>query len=102
MIKSLGSSTSLEQKVAQLAKNYIELERESNKQTSSLRQSEKVLEKELREKEHLQREYNKGVLIRYALHVYLNIENLNDLENMCFFLATETNWSKYAVNSRSS
>lgn len=66
MIKSLGNSATLEQKVAQLAKNYVELERENNKQTASLRQSEKVLEKELREKEHLQREYNKGVLIRYV------------------------------------
>lgn len=69
LIKSLGNSMTLEQKVNQLAKNYVELERENNKQTASLRQSEKVLEKELREKEHLQREYNKGVLIRFV-HFY--------------------------------
>lgn len=60
----MGSSGTVDQKLTQLAKNFIELERESNKQTTSLKQGEKVLEKELREKEHLQREYNKGVLIR--------------------------------------
>lgn len=64
MIKSLGNSGTLDEKIAQLAKNYIELERDSYKQTTSLKNNEKVLEKELREKEHLQREYNKGVLIR--------------------------------------
>lgn len=69
MIKSLGNSATLEQKVAQLAKNFIELERENNRQTASLKQNEKVLEKEQREKEHLQREYNKGVLIRYIIFV---------------------------------
>lgn len=63
-MKSLGCSGTLDQKLTQLAKNFIELERENNKQTASLKQSEKVLDKELREKEHLQREYNKGVLIR--------------------------------------
>lgn len=64
LIKTLGNSSTPQQKVAQLAKNYIELEREKNKQSTSLKQNEKVLEKEMREKEHLQREYNKGVLIR--------------------------------------
>lgn len=60
----MGNAGTIDQKLAVLAKNFIELERESNKQTTSLKQSEKVLEKEMREKEHLQREYNKGVLIR--------------------------------------
>lgn len=62
----MGGSETLDGKLLQLAKNFVELERENNKQTASLKQNEKVLEKELREKEHLQREYNKGVLIRYA------------------------------------
>lgn len=64
MIKSLGNANTSEQKMQLLAKNVIELERENNKQSASIKQTEKVMEKELREKEHLQREYNKGVLIR--------------------------------------
>lgn len=76
-MKSLGGSGTLEQKLSQLAKNYVELERESNKQSASLKQNEKVLEKELREKEHLQREYNKGVLIRYSLLHSLAVFTVN-------------------------
>lgn len=64
-MKTLGNGTSDEQRLQQLAKTYVELERDHNKQTTSLKQNEKLLEKELREKEHLQREYNKSVLIRY-------------------------------------
>lgn len=64
MIKSLGNANTSEQKMQLLAKNVIELERENNKQSASIKQTEKIMEKELREKEHLQREYNKGVLIR--------------------------------------
>lgn len=49
-----------------MAKNFIELEKESNRRAAALKASEKVLEKEQREKEHLQREYNKGVLMRFV------------------------------------
>lgn len=64
LVKSLGNSASVDQKIEQLARNIVELERESNKKSIALKQNEKILEKELREKEHLQREYNKGVLIK--------------------------------------
>lgn len=64
-MKTLGNVSSDEQRLQQLAKTYVELERDHNKQTTSLKQNEKLLEKELREKEHLQREYNKSVLIRF-------------------------------------
>lgn len=84
MIKSLGNSATLEQKVAQLAKNFIELERESNRQTASLKQNEKVLEKEQREKEHLQREYNKGVLIRYI--IFVTFFQLKFVDRKCLYL----------------
>lgn len=63
-MKTLGNGTSDEQRLQHLAKTFVELERDHNKQTTSLKQNEKLLEKELREKEHLQREYNKSVLIR--------------------------------------
>lgn len=63
-MKSLGNAATDEQKVQLLAKTFVELERDHHKQTTSLKQNEKQLEKELREKEHLQREYNKSVLIR--------------------------------------
>lgn len=66
LLKSFGNSTSAEQKIAQLAKNFIELEKESNRRAAALKTNEKVLEKEQREKEHLQREYNKGVLMRFV------------------------------------
>lgn len=64
LLKSLGGSASADQKLEQLAKSIVELEREGNKKSLAIKQNEKILEKELREKEHLQREYNKGVLIR--------------------------------------
>lgn len=64
IIKSLGSASSTDEKIALLAKNFIELERENNRQNATMRQNEKVLDKEQREKEHLQREYNKSVLVR--------------------------------------
>lgn len=67
LLKSFGNSSSADQKIAQLAKNFIELEKESNRRAAALKTSEKVLEKEQREKEHLQREYNKGVLMRFVL-----------------------------------
>lgn len=67
LLKSFGNSSSVDQKIAQLAKNFIELEKESNRRAAALKTSEKVLEKEQREKEHLQREYNKGVLMRFVL-----------------------------------
>lgn len=66
LLKSFGNSTSTDQKIAQLAKNFIELEKESNRRAAALKTNEKVLEKEQREKEHLQREYNKGVLMRFV------------------------------------
>lgn len=66
-MKSLGNSSSAEQKIEQLARNLVELEKESNKRALTLKQNKKILEKELREKEHLQREFNKGVLIRFVL-----------------------------------
>lgn len=64
IIKSLGNAASSDEKVQLLAKNFIELERENNRQATAIRQNEKILEKEQREKEHLQREYNKGVLVK--------------------------------------
>lgn len=64
VIKSLGNNNSADEKIASLAKNFIELERENGRQTTAILQTQKILEKEQREKEHLQREYNKGVLIR--------------------------------------
>lgn len=64
MVRSLGNSTTPEQKVAILAKNYIVLEREQSKQATASKQNEKHLELVQREKENLQKEYNKGVLMR--------------------------------------
>lgn len=61
-MKSLGNSTTPEQKIATLAKNVIELERQS----SAHKQNEKQFENIIREKEHLQKEYNKGILMRYS------------------------------------
>lgn len=60
LIKSLGNLQTPEQKIAALAKNVIE----SDRQTSALKMNEKQMESILREKEHLQKEYNKGVLMR--------------------------------------
>lgn len=67
----MGNGAPSDEKILQLAKNFIELEKENNKQATAIKQNEKVLEKEQREKEHLQREYNKGVLIRFALTIVL-------------------------------
>lgn len=64
LLKTFGISALPEDKIFILAKNHVELERENNKRVVSLKANEKALEKEQREKEHLQKEYNKGVLIR--------------------------------------
>lgn len=66
LIASFGNSMPAEQKVKLLAKNFIELEKESNKNAAVIKQNAKFLEKEQREKDNLQREYNKCVLIRYV------------------------------------
>lgn len=64
LLKSFGITASSDDKVFQLAKNHVEMEKESNRRASILKLSEKALEKEQREKDHLQKEYNKGVLIK--------------------------------------
>lgn len=66
LLKSLGITATSEDKIFALAKNHIELERENNRRGSILKLSEKALEKEQREKDHLQKEYNKGVLVRWV------------------------------------
>lgn len=71
----MGSSATVDQKIGTLAKNFIELEKESNKKAAALKVNEKVLEKEQREKEHLQREYNKGVLMRFVFTHFFYITN---------------------------
>lgn len=60
MVRTLGNSSTAEQKIAILAKNVVELERER----ASYKQNEKHFDAVVREKEHLQKEYNKGVLMR--------------------------------------
>lgn len=65
LLKSMGIVAAPDDKIFALAKNHVELERESNRRGTILKLSEKALEKEQRDKEHLQKEYNKGVLIRY-------------------------------------
>lgn len=62
----MGSSTTPEQKVAILAKNFILLEREQSKNVTASKQNEKHLELVQREKENLQKDYNKGVLMRFG------------------------------------
>lgn len=64
MLKSLGIAATPDDKIFVLVKNHVELERENSRRGSIIKLSEKALEKEQREKEHLQKEYNKGVLIR--------------------------------------
>lgn len=59
-MRTLGNSSTDEQKIAILAKNIVELER----QAASYKQNEKHFDAVVREKEHLQKEYNKGVLMR--------------------------------------
>lgn len=87
-MKTLGNATSDEERLQQLAKTYVELERDHNKQASSLKQNEKVLEKELREKEHLQREYNKSVLIRFERNVH-KIRQRIRLSNECLLISRD-------------
>lgn len=68
LVKSLGGSeTSADQKLLMLAKQVVEVERESNRRATVLKQNEKGLEQVQREKENLQKEYNKGVLMRDKL-----------------------------------
>lgn len=64
MVRTLGNSTTAEQKIAILAKNVVDLEREQLRQAASYKQNEKQFDVVVREKEHLQKEYNKGVLMR--------------------------------------
>lgn len=70
LLKSFGIAANPEDKIFALAKSQVELERENSRRGSILKLSEKALEKEQREKEHLQKEYNKGVLIRYVSMTY--------------------------------
>lgn len=68
MVRSLGSSgATAEQKVLILAKQVVEAEREASRRAALARQHEKGLEQVQREKENLQKEYNKGVLMRDKL-----------------------------------
>lgn len=60
-------SASIDQKIYILAKNFLDMEKEFGKVQSTLKQKEKQSELIQREKEHLQKEYNKGVLIRYII-----------------------------------
>lgn len=64
LLKSLGITAAPDDKVFLLAKNHVDLEKESNRRAAILKLNEKALEKEQREKDHLQKEYNKGVLIK--------------------------------------
>lgn len=63
LLKSLGNSTP-EQKVSSLAKNLVELENSNHRQATSLKQNEKSFDALQREKDRLQIEYNKSVLIK--------------------------------------
>lgn len=53
-----------EQKINSLAKNLVELENVHHRQATTLKQSEKSFDVLQREKDRLQIEYNKGVLIK--------------------------------------
>lgn len=67
MVKSLGNEATSDQKLLILAKQAVEAERESNRRATIVKQNEKNLETVQREKENLQKEYNKGVLMRDKL-----------------------------------
>lgn len=63
LLKSLGNSTP-EQKISSLAKNLVELENSHHRQVTTLKQNEKSFDALQREKDRLQIEYNKSVLIK--------------------------------------
>lgn len=67
LVKSLGTEATPEQKLLILAKQVVEAERESGRRALVVKQNEKCLEGVQREKENLQKEYNKGVLMRDKL-----------------------------------
>lgn len=66
LLKSLGNSTP-EQKISSLAKNLVELENSHHRQVTTLKQNEKSFDALQREKDRLQIEYNKSVLIKHKL-----------------------------------
>ncbi|XP_037041123.1 alpha-taxilin [Bradysia coprophila] len=66
LLKSLGNSTP-DQKISSLAKNLVELENAHHRQVTTLKQNEKSFDALQREKDRLQIEYNKSVLIKHKL-----------------------------------
>jgi len=66
ILKTLGSGP-VEEKFSVLLKKSIENEKESKRLNTKIKQNEKSLEIILREKDNLQKEYNKGVLIKDKL-----------------------------------
>lgn len=75
-MKSLGTGSS-EEVTKKLARNVIEMQEEQHKQLMAYKQTEKLFDSVQREKEHLQKEHNKGVLIRFIFFcIYTLYANL--------------------------
>ncbi|KAL5273271.1 TXLNB family protein [Megaselia abdita] len=67
VLKSLVSSETPDQKLSQLVKRFVEVEKENKRLQTVAKQSQKSIESVVKEKENLQREYNKNVLMRDKL-----------------------------------
>lgn len=64
MLEEEAAGTTPEEKFGILLRKHVESERASRKLRQEMKVQEKQLETVLREKENLQREYNKSVLMR--------------------------------------
>lgn len=68
ILKSLEEAKTPEDKFQLLLSKYLESERTNRRFKQELKAHEKQLETIMREKENLQREYNKNVLMRWVFN----------------------------------
>lgn len=73
MLKQLGPATTIEEKFNILLKKFIETEKTCKKLNSTIKLSEKKFDLLSREKDILQKEYNKGVLMKYVIINFLKV-----------------------------
>lgn len=66
VLKSL-TSESADEKLGQLVKRFVEVEKENKRLQTTAKQTQKSIESVVKEKDGLQRELNKHVLMRFVV-----------------------------------
>lgn len=66
ILRSL-TSESIDEKLIQLVKRFVEVEKENKRLQLAAKQSQKSIESVVKEKDGLQREFNKNVLMRFVV-----------------------------------